>query len=350
MGDVDTGKGVTVFAICTNILAEGGFVIDTFGSDTDSETLSWFKSPYKDRTAAIVSDEWKGVIPFNCLKVSDFSVARAKEFDVVVTDKVFFRDEVDHYASLGRIFKVCSARRGYKQEPGKPIMALAVREARKVIRSQITANMSKDEQAAQWAFVDLNAQRAHSGITPVVDSQRWMDVHVTYRDLASYKVLKGFGPQVSPDELDWVWHPRFKSKWMRSPYRTRQFWESFLRSMPVDMFVSLDRANGVCFGAIGDISWVKFKGYDLARMLGIEPDFEAAKPKTLPAKDQPGGKKFQTIALHRRVRELAGQGMTDIQIIAQIEKETGIKRTKGFPAYHRIGGGCNCEEYSGNSA
>ena len=342
VGDVDQGKGFAVNAIATGFLAEGGFVVDVFGSDNDSETLIWFgkDSPYRDDAAIVTGDDFDGTIPFNHFKISEFTIEKAKQYRVTTTDKIFFRDEQAHYSALGRIFAVCRSRRGYKQEAGHRVMALIIREAHKVVRSQITSNMSKDEQEAQWAFVDLNSQRAHSGISPVVDNQRWMEIHNSYRDLASFKILKGFGPQVIPSELDWIFKPKFHFKWASAPFRTAQSWPGYLRNMPRNHFVGLTRWNSLCTGLVGDIPWAHYKGFDLAQLLGIIPSFQSRpEEEALPSMPEKG---VQMLADHRRVAELTALGRRPIEIAEQIEKETGRHFTEGMVKYHRFGR-CACE-------
>ncbi|MDE1854406.1 MAG: hypothetical protein KGI38_11765 [Thaumarchaeota archaeon] len=344
VGDVDQGKMGADIAEATNYLAESPYyrVRDLFGSDNDSESLTWFKSPYKDETAAIVDDSWAGEMPFPTIRVSDFSIAKANQYRVVVTDRMLFRNEAVHYSSLGRIFQMFRDRRGYKQETGKPIIALIVREARKVIMAQLRANMTKDQQEAEYVFADMNAQRAHSGIAPIVDNQRWKGVHVDYRDLASYKVLKGFGPQVIPDELDWVFKPEFAMKWLSTPFRTRQTWPSFLRNMPVRQFVCLDRWNGVCHGVIGEIEWLKYKGYDLAELLQIRPAFDKPiEPEPKQGALTPHAKEM--LEMHRRIRELEAKGLNAKEITAQVELEGRKRRSVPGIFYHMTAGSCTCE-------
>lgn len=350
VGDVDTGKGNTLFALATRFLAKGGFVVDTFGSDNDSETLSWLSpdSPYRNETAVVTSDLFKGNLPFNHFKISDFSISKAKEYKVVVTDKIFFEDSDDHMKGLAHIFKTCRERRGYKLERGNPILALVVREARKIIKSQMSAHMTRDEQDAQYAFVDLNAQRAHSGVSPLVDSQRWMDVHNSYRDLASFKIFKGFGPQVIPGELHWLFKRQLHYAWRMAPFRRKQPWPSYLRNMPVNHFVAVTRWNGVCTGLIEKVPWVKYKGSDLMDILKIEPSFEVKEDAKEAEKSSRKSKVLERLTYHRRILELEASDMKLKDIAKHMEAETQQHFTEGMVKYHTEGK-CNCEYDAGKA-
>ena len=345
VGDVDTGKMAADIAEATGYLEESAHyrVVDVFGSDNDSESLIWGVSKYKDEVAAIVDDLWTGDAPFPVVKVGDFTIEKVMEHRVIVTDRVLFRNMQSQEAALSRIFQILRDRRGYKQEPGKPIVALIIREARKVVWAQQRANMSRDKQEAEYVFADMNAQRAHSGVAPIVDNQRWMGVNIDYRDLATYRILKGFGPQNIPDELRFIFKPTVQLKWMMTPLRsTRQPWPDYLRVPPRRQFVCLDKWNGISQGVIGDIPWLKWKGYDLADILGIRPAFE--KPSEEPRKKEltPGAK--DRLEKHRRIREMEGKGLNAKDIAQELQVETGQKWTPASVYYHMAGGSCKCSE------
>ncbi len=355
VGDVDTGKMAADLAQATGYMEENppsinrddghNLTVDFFGSDNDAESLTWGVSPYKDRMAVIVDDSWIGEVPFPTIRVSEFTVEKAKQYQVVATDKVLFRGQASHEASLSRLFQVFRDRRGWKQEPGKPIIALIVREARKVVMAQFRANMSADRQEAEYVFSDMNAQRAHSGIAPIVDNQRYMGVHLDYRDLATYRVLKGFGPQDIADSLDWIFKPTTQLRWLMTPLRTtRQMWPDYLRVMPIRQFVCLDRWNGISQGVIGDIPWLKFKGFDLAETLGIHPAFDKPKEETRQKELSPGAK--DRVEKHRRIRDMEAKRLNAKDIATQLELETGQRWTPASVYYHMIAGSCKCDEKS----
>ena len=343
VGDVDQGKMGADIAEFMNYLAESKYYkgADVFGSDNDSESLIHFKGPYKDETAAIVDDSWTGEIPFPTIRVSDFSLEAMAGYRIVVTDKVLYRNQAVHESALSRIFQVFRDRRGYKQELGQPIIALIVREARKVVMAQAKSFMSEDKKEAEYVFADMNAQRAHSGIAPIVDNQRWMGVNIDYRDIAAYKVLKGFGPQVIPKELRWVFKGRVALKWLITPLKTIRSWPTQLRNMPVREFVCLDKWSGISHGVIEEIDYLRYKGYDLADILGVRPEFSKAaeepKQKTLSTHAK------EMLELHKRVREMEGHGLNAKDIAAQLEIETGRRMTAPGVYYHMTPGRCSCE-------
>ena len=195
-GMVDYGKSNTAMALAENFLFEGGTIFDIHGADNDFETGVWLLSPYKDRTAVVVGEDVDVEMPFEKIRIGEFTMKKAEEYDVILTDKMFFVRKKAHYSALGQIFTLCKNRRGWREGNKKKIVALLVREARKVIRSQLIAGTSRNEQEAQEELIDMNNQRAHSGISPILDTQRYMDVSTSFRQLANYRIIKGFG--VSP--------------------------------------------------------------------------------------------------------------------------------------------------------
>ena len=159
-----------------------------------------------------------------------------------MTDRIFYGSKKTHYEALGRIFQITKERRGWREGSRKKIIALVVREARKVIRSQMIAGMSRNEQDAQEEFIDLNNQRAHSGISPIVDTQRYMDISTSFRQLCNYRIIKGFGAQPIPEEFEFLFKPRL--------FGTNP---NLLRNMPPDEFIALTSWNGVCRGVCAKV-------------------------------------------------------------------------------------------------
>ena len=255
-GNPDTGKSNMGMALTTNFIEQGATAIDMHGADNDAETLVWLLSPYKDRVLTVIGNDMKVEMSFEKCTLDEFTMKKAEEFKKLsspigcstVAKRLTMR-RWGRYSSVVR----CARMEEDDEKDHRP----TDREARKVIRSQMIAGMSMNEQDAQEEFIDLNNTRAHSGIAPIVDTQRYMDISTSFRQLCNYRIIKGFGGQPIPDEMDFVFRPRLFG---RNP--------NILRNLPRDEFIALTSWNGVCRGICAKVPWAINKGEDLITSWG----------------------------------------------------------------------------------
>jgi hypothetical protein len=238
-------------------------IIDAFGAENDSESTVWVLAPEtRDTTLMVVGNEvdpqgWDLTMP-----ISEFTLEKAKDYDVIITDRALF-GPVDerkwndrYYAALAKIFELVKRRKGQRR-----LLALMVREAWNLIYSQIKANISRDEQEAMQEFRKLHNQRAHSNVATLVDTQRYTDFAASVRTLTDYQYIKGFGSQPVPSELEFLFKP-----WLFGAQSGREW---MMRNTPLSEFIVLTKRNGVGYGTYADIPWHVEKGYSPLDKLGI---------------------------------------------------------------------------------
>jgi hypothetical protein len=333
-GIQDSGKSWQNVAHGTNYIAHGGRVMDCFGAENDSETLTYLQKdcPYRDSTLLLIGDdvdiESNG---FPTRRLSEFNFRTdLKDYLVVTTDRMFFGSEDSHYMGLYKIFKMCVERRGWKEYENGRIIALIIREAWRVIYSQIRAGVSRNEQEAQYELKRLNYQRAHNGVAPLVDTQRYMDLMPSVRSTSNFKVIKGFGGECIPDEFDFLWKDTVLGA---DGYK--------LRHMPPYEFLVVTSWNGVAQGIVADCPWRKVaKGSDMLEYLGIrvQPRKKPEDVKPLTYVEEPVSEHDN----HRRVIELRNSGRT----FQQIATELGFSTTSNVSSHlkrHKEGR-CSCEK------
>src|SRR3990167_5728006 len=339
-GNPHTGKSNQAMAVAENYIAHGHQVIDPFGAENDSDVMVWYRSPYKDRTIMIHGGDVQVESAFPKISVDAFTLDAVKDYDVVVTDRALYGSDYSHYAALARIFELCKKRKGWKQDGKGRIIAILVREAWNVIYSQIRAGASKDEQDAQREFIKLNNQRAHAGLAPIIDTQRYMDLSTSVRQLANYRVIKGFGGQVIPDEFDFLFKP---SLFGNTPW--------LLRNLPPDEFLMVTSWNGVARGLVGKVPWAINKGEDLIQELGIvvtpvkikaEPEGKdvVSEEKVEKAKRVPTINETGMIEVHNAIVKLHNEGKNYVEI-AKAMTLAGVPMS-WFKARYHVRGECIC--------
>ena len=166
-------------------------LVDAFGAENDSESTVHLLNPEtRDNTLMIVGNEvkvegWDVTMP-----VGEFTLERAKDYDVIVTDRALFgpRDErkydFRYYAALARLFELAKRREGQKR-----LLVLAVREAWNLVYSQMKSGVSRDEVAAQGEFKKLHNIRFHANVAPILDSQYDNDVAANVRKMVDNKYI-----------------------------------------------------------------------------------------------------------------------------------------------------------------
>ncbi|MDG7041577.1 MAG: hypothetical protein JRN22_00800 [Nitrososphaerota archaeon] len=263
-GAVNSGKTRLLIRLALQYQAEAGAqIIDTFGAENDNESLAFLMRPKtRDSTLMIIGDEvtvdgWDNKMP-----ISTFSLEAAKEYDVIVTDRALYgpydskRHDLLYYAALSRIFELVKRRRGQRR-----LICLTIREAWNVIYSQLRAGISRDEQAAMQEFRKLHNQRSHAKVAVIIDTQRYGDLAASVRSLVDFQYLKGFGKQVIPPELHYLYRPNLFG------FGSGREWMP--RNMRKNQFIILTEHNGVAIGWYRDISWHPEKGTSPLDKLGI---------------------------------------------------------------------------------
>lgn len=343
-GNPDTGKSNQNIAIMTNFLSNGHKGIDAWGSESGAEELGWFFSPYKDKTIMIHGDDVEVDTHFAKMPISKFSLDALKDYDMAVTTRELYgagqEGEYSHYGALAKVFNLCKTRKGWKSSGGGQVIVLMVREAWNVIYSQMRAGLSKDEQAAQMELKRLDKQRFHTGIAPLLDSQRYMDIDTSVRQLTNFRIIKGFGGQVIPDEFDFLFKPHLFGN---TPWR--------LRNLPRDEFIMVTSWNGVATGLVDKVPWNVHKGQDLVDLLGIivhPPKVDEEKSEQQRRAEQPLPKREAPLPEerarehHRRTMELHNQGRNYVQIAEELTK-AGMPITYHTARLH-VRGDCTCEK------
>lgn len=333
-GAPDTGKSRLLVRLALMFRKRSNAkIVDAFGAENDNESTVWALCPEtKDKTLFVVGNEVKVEGWDNCMPIGGFTLEKAKDFDVVVTDRALFGPVDDrkwdfrYYAGLARIFSLVRWREG-----GNALLCLAIREAWNVVYSQIKAGISRDQQQAMEEFKKMHNQRFHSRVAPLIDTQRYTDLSASVRGLTDYRYIKGFGSMQIPDELTFLFKPRLFGlhDWL-------------IRNTPIDEFILLTMKNGVARGIYGDVDWHIQKGFSPLRKLGIKvtlkPKVGGEQPKDpwgdaawLPSNND----------LHRRMKELHDQGFSYKDIAAKMEEE-GIPMSWQKVRYH-LSGQCSCE-------
>ena len=339
-GSTDTGKSRLLVRLSLMYRRHAyAKILDVFGAENDNESTVWLLCPEsRDSTLCIIGNEvkvegWDLTTP-----IGDFTLEKAKDYSVVITDRAFFGPLDDrkydnrYYAALAKIFELAKRREGQKQ-----LLVVMIREAWNVIYSQIKAGISRDEQQAQNEFRKLHNQRAHANLCTLIDTQRYTDLLAAVRTLADFRYIKGFGSQPIPDELDFLFKP-----WL---FGSRSHRDWMMRNTPVDEFILLTKNNGVGYGSFANIPWHIQKGYSPLKKLGITVSLKPKEDTPEGGTQQPGpwGEAVYVPSnndQHLHMQELHEQGLSYKDIAARMAEE-GVEISWQKVKYH-IRGECGC--------
>jgi hypothetical protein len=338
-GSTDTGKSRLAVRLALKFRKTcNAQIVDAFGAENDSESSVWLLYPEaRDKTLIITGNEvdvqgWDLTMP-----VAEFTLEKAADYDVIVTDRAFFGPVYDkkwdyrYYAALSRIFELAKRREGQRR-----ILALVVREAWNVIYSQIKAGISRDEQAAMMEFRKLHNQRAHAKVAAIIDTQRYTDLAASVRTLTDYRYIKGFGSQPIPSELDFLFKPHLFG------WQSRRDW--LMRNTPIDEFIVLTKKNGVGYGWYADIPWHIEKGFSPLKKLGITVSLKVKEGEKRDDEWQGATYIPTNNDQHRRMQELHDQGFSYKDVAEKMTAE-GIAMSWTKVRYH-LQGECACEQSS----
>ena len=338
-GSTDTGKSRLLIRIGIKFHNEANAqIIDAFGAENDSESTVWLLNPKtRDKTVMITGDDvqvegWDLKIP-----ISDFTLEKAKDYDVVITDRALFGPFDDkkwdyrYYAALAKIFELAKRREGQRR-----LVALLIREAWNVIYSQMKAGISRDEQMAQNEFRKMHNQRHHANVAVVIDTQRYTDLAASVRTLTDYRYIKGFGSQPVPNELHFLYKPHLFSR-----FNGREW---MMRNTPLNQFIVLTKKNGVGIGWYADIPWHINKSHSPLKQLGITVSLKQKEAdEERKANDEWQGAVYVPSQndQHRRMAELKREGY-GYKDIAKKFTDEGVVMTWQKVAYH-MQKKCACE-------
>ncbi len=338
-GAVHTGKTRLLVRLAKMYQKHGlAQILDAFGAENDSESTVWVLDPEtRDNTLMVVGNEvlvegWDMTMP-----IGEFTLEKAKQYDVIVTDRSLFGPRDDrkwdfrYYAALSRMFELAKRREGQQR-----LLAVVIREAWNVIYSQMKSGISRDEQAAQGEFRKMHNQRFHARVAALIDTQRYTDLSASVRSLTDYRYIKGFGSQTIPAELHFLFQPQLFG-----------YKDWLIRNTPLDEFILLTGKNGVARGTFADIPWHIKKGYSPLRKLGVNIRL---KSEVSPGESEEDGSKDpweganyvpSNNDIHRRMKELHDAGYSYKDVASKMEEE-GVPMSWQKVRYH-LQGNCACE-------
>ena len=338
-GSTDMGKSRLALRLALKFRKKcNAQLMDAFGAENDSESTVHLLNPEtRDKTLCVIGNEMKVEGWDLTMPVAEFTLEKAKEYDVIVTDRAFFgpmdekKWDYRYYAAMSRLFELAKRREGQKR-----LLVLIVREAWNVIYSQIKAGISRDEQSAMLEFRKMHNQRAHAKVAAIIDTQRYTDMAASVRTLADYRYIKGFGSQPVPSELDFLFKPHLFGR------QSGREW--MMRNTPIDEFIMLTKRNGVAGGWYADIPWHIEKGFSPLKKLRI-----TVTPTMKQENDNRKDDEWQGATYvptnndqHRRMQELHDQGLSYKSIAAKMTEE-GIETSWQKVKYH-LRGECACEQ------
>jgi len=330
-------------AIASKYLDKGATVFDIF-SARDGESLAWCRSPYQD-ILLLCGDSVSLDTKYQWTKISDFTLAEGESHQLVVTTPQLYGSDYEQFAALSRLTDMLKMRAVWNK-----IDVLLVREASRLLRSRIISGKVKNQQEAEYDFIELHNESYHTGVAALIDSLRPMSIAPDVREVANYLMIKRIGRMRIPREMLYLY---------------RFFKVGYLRNMPPGEFAMVTDSDNVAGGWFDKIPWHVKRGENLLLNLGIkvERDVEKAhkqekqeiaikKGKALEEvkvqESTPGGGQARKIsrAIHAEIQELRSQELTGPAIKQQILAKHGIDlspRVINLDIVAHRTGSCKCE-------
>ncbi len=325
-----SAKSAFLEAVSCKFRKHNATIIDVFGS-RDGESAAWAQDscPYKN-ILFLTGDSVKldfANRKFDQIKISEFTLKKAEEYEIVVTTPRFYKSENEQYRALSRIVDCLKWRDEFLQKDGSlKIDCLLVREARKLLTSRIVAGAARDIQAAERDFIDLHDEGYHVGVSFLIDTLRPGALEINIREIANYTIIKRIGKMELPRQY---WHlaKYFNNDW------------DYIRGMPLDEFILQTDKNAVCNGHFDKVPWHIVRGESLITKLGIsivtEPGISISPVSTYTNSDA----RKVDLEAHLKIIKLKSEGLSYEKVAREIgrpkeEGGLGLKMTWQAARFH----------------
>lgn len=200
------GSGKSSFLECISIRYPK--IIDLYGS-SDMEALCWCKPQFEKVWRAINGKAPKILLisgndreissRFSTCHISEITLQKIEEQDVITTCQQFFNSEDEYFKALAHLVNLLWTQRHCWTEP----IFVLVREASNWLYSR--AKVVKNDNRAKAEFIKAFRESRHHGLAMACDTLRWTAIDKEIRDIADYTIIKRTGATGLPDDLRWLY-------------------------------------------------------------------------------------------------------------------------------------------------
>jgi hypothetical protein len=253
LGVKDSGKSCLLETLALRYCK----IFDLYGAG-DLESVCWCKPEferiwfsihgYKPRILFVTGDTKDVASKFETCHVSELSLKKFEEYDVITSVEQFFEREDEYFSAIAQIVNILWHRTYWKE-----IFCVIVREAANWLYAR--SKVVRDDKFAKSEFLKAMRTSRHAGLSLFADMLRWTSLDKEIRDLSDFTFIKCLGASGLPDDLHWLYG-------IFQPY--------CLMQMKARTFAVITSRGSVGMGVSDYPPWHKTEHENILQICGIE--------------------------------------------------------------------------------